>query len=80
MSAWEDELLELEELREEDGWFELRGPRLVCRCRAVGEDEIEGLIRAGADLDEIVRRTGATTGCSGCEGTILSMLKDAGRG
>lgn len=80
MSAWEDELLELEELREEEDWFQPVRPRLLCRCRAVEEAEIEDLIQGGADLEEIVRRTGATTGCSGCRRPLLAMLREAGRG
>jgi len=75
MSAWwEDELEELEDLREEERWVD---PllRLVCRCRAVEEAEIEALVRAGADYETIVARTGATTGCGGCRNVIRNMLR-----
>jgi len=73
-SWWEDELHELEELRREDVFSD---PilRLVCRCRAVEEAEIEALVREGADYETIVARTGATTGCGGCRNVIRNMVR-----
>ncbi|AKU91896.1 (2Fe-2S)-binding protein [Vulgatibacter incomptus] len=60
-----------------DDWPSSFGPPLVlvCRCHCVEEREIEALIAEGADLAEIARRTGATTGCSGCRRQIESMLR-----
>lgn len=73
-SWWEDELWELEELRREEV---LSDPllRLVCRCRSVEEAEIEALVRAGADYETIVAKTGATTGCGGCRMVIRNMVR-----
>jgi len=63
---WRDELAE--------DWPEPSTPAILCRCNGVEEREIEALIAAGADLDEIARRTGATTACSGCLRPIRAML------
>lgn len=73
-SWWEEELVELEELREERAFVD---PilRLLCRCRGVEEAEVEALIRGGADYDSIVAQTGATTGCGGCRGILRAMLQ-----
>lgn len=77
MSWWEEELAELEELREEEA---LRDPilRLLCRCRGVEEAEVEALVREGAGYEEIVARTGATTGCGGCRGILRSLVRSSG--
>lgn len=74
MSWWEEELSELEELRDEEVFSD---PllRLLCRCRGVEEAEVEALIRAGEDYDGIVARTGATTGCGGCRGILRLMIQ-----
>ncbi|MFO7157341.1 MAG: (2Fe-2S)-binding protein [Pseudomonadota bacterium] len=78
MSAWwEDELEELEALREEEEGFLDPLLRLVCRCRGVEEAEIEALVRAGADYETIVERTGATKGCGGCRNVIRNMVRAA---
>ncbi|HWV37096.1 MAG TPA: (2Fe-2S)-binding protein [Vulgatibacter sp.] len=67
---WRDELLE-------DDWPESLGPAILCRCHGVEEREVEALITAGADLEEIARRTGATTACSGCLRAVQAMLSAA---
>lgn len=64
---WRDDLLD-------DEWPEPAAPAILCRCNGVEEREIEALIAAGADLEEIARRTGATTGCNGCLRPIRAML------
>lgn len=74
MAWWEEELAELDALREEDAWLEPGHRPLLCRCRMVEEAEVERLARDGADYEEIVRRTGATTGCGGCRGILASMV------
>ena len=69
---WRDELADWPET--EDPSASARRPALICRCFCVEEQEIEGLIAEGADLAEIARVTGATTGCSGCRRQIQVML------
>lgn len=71
---WEEELAELQELREEEVFSD---PllRLLCRCRGVEEAEVEALIAAGEDYEGIVARTGATTGCGGCRGILRVMVE-----
>lgn len=77
-SWWEDELSELEELRDEEVFAD---PllRLLCRCRGVEEAEVEALIRGGADYETIVARTGATTGCGGCRGILRNWVRGGRR-
>ena len=76
MGDWDDDDLdELEALRD-DGWPDSFGPRLVlvCRCHCVEEHEIEALADQGCDVAEIARRTGATTGCSGCRAQVEAIV------
>lgn len=75
--SWDDEdLAELEELRDEE-WAPL-GPALVCRCFQVPESEIEALAAAGCDADEIGRRTGASTQCGSCRHTVEAIVRLCG--
>lgn len=69
---WRDELAEWQE--PETSAQPAPRPVLICRCFCVEEHEIEALIAKGADLAEIARVTGATTGCSGCRRQIEAML------
>lgn len=73
MSDWRDEIDWRDEV--EEGWPPSSNqPALSCRCFCVEERELEELIAAGADLEAIAAKTGATTGCSGCRGAIEAML------
>lgn len=78
MSWDEDDLEELEALRD-DAWPDSFGPRLVlvCRCHCVEEWEVEALVSQGCGLEEIARRTGATTGCGSCTLQIEAMVAGA---
>jgi NAD(P)H-nitrite reductase large subunit len=71
----EDDLLELEELREADeSAWPGPGRAIVCRCHQVTEAEIEAVIAEGGGMPEIAAKTCATTGCSGCLSTVRRML------
>jgi bacterioferritin-associated ferredoxin len=77
LGDWDDEDLdELEALRDEPEWPDSFGPQLVlvCRCHCVEEREIEALADDGCDVAEIARRTGATTGCSGCRAQVEAIV------
>lgn len=75
MSWLEEELAELEAWREEEAALSDPLLRLLCRCRGVEEGEVEALVRAGLDYDEIVARTGATRGCGGCRNVLRTMVQ-----
>ena len=71
MAGWDDDFDDV------DGdWPEPFGPgvTLVCRCHCVEEHEIEALADQGCDVAEIARRTGATTGCSGCRLQVEAIV------
>ena len=79
MPPWyDDELEELEALREADRWPDSFGPRLVlvCRCHCVEEAEVEALARQGLDVEEISSRTGAGMGCGGCLRQLRGIVED----
>lgn len=73
----EDDYAELDELRAGDEWPDSFGPRLVliCRCHCVEEREIEAMLDEGASLEEIVCRTGASTGCGSCRLQLEGMAR-----
>ena len=79
MPGWdEDDLAELEALRDEDDWGDGAfgaGRAFVCRCHCVEEGEIESLAAAGCDVEEIARRTGATTHCSSCLPQVEAIVR-----
>ena len=49
---------------------------VICPCSGTTKGKIKSLIEAGFDLDAISRKTGALTGCSGCEWEIAEFIKD----
>ncbi|MBR8745108.1 FAD-dependent oxidoreductase [Nocardiopsis sp. MG754419] len=54
-------------------------PALVCRCNAVGREEIEQAWLDGARTREtIAERTRATTGCGGCVRDVDALLEGMG--
>lgn len=80
MFGWDDDdFEELAAIRaEEEGWSNpfAAGVPLVCRCHCVEEGEIEALAAAGCGLEEIARRTGATTGCGACRRSVEAILAE----
>jgi NAD(P)H-nitrite reductase large subunit len=52
--------------------------RPVCRCNGVTRDRIEIAVRSGAaSVDDIIRRTRATTGCGTCFNDVLAAYRAA---
>jgi bacterioferritin-associated ferredoxin len=49
---------------------------ILCTCSGTTRGEIEKLYHEGLDLDGISRRTGALSGCSGCEWEVSEFLKE----
>ncbi len=59
----------------------IRGLKTVCRCNNIKYRTIERVIREGArSIEDVARKTGATTGhCGGtCTPDILAMLAEHG--
>lgn len=47
---------------------------ILCPCSGTTRGEIRALFDQGMDIDRISRRTGALTGCGGCEWDIGDFL------
>lgn len=48
---------------------------VICPCSGTTRGQIEQLQAQGLDLDAISRKTGALTGCGGCEWDISDLLE-----
>jgi bacterioferritin-associated ferredoxin len=48
---------------------------VMCFCSGTTRGEIERLFNAGLDQDAISRRTGALSGCAGCEWDVSEFLR-----
>lgn len=49
---------------------------VICPCSGTTRGKVQTLFEQGLDIDAISRRTGALSGCSGCEWEIAELLKD----
>ena len=49
---------------------------IICPCSGTTKAKIKSLVEEGFDLDAISRKTGALTGCSGCEWKIDEFIKE----
>ena len=49
---------------------------IICPCSGTTKAKIKSLVEEGFDLDAISRKTGALTGCSGCEWEITEFIKE----
>lgn len=47
---------------------------VMCHCSGTTRDNIQRLFGQGLDIDAISRRTGAISGCAGCEWEIAQFL------
>lgn len=48
---------------------------IICPCSGTTRGKIQALFDQGMDVDAISRRTGALSGCAGCESDITQFLK-----
>ncbi|MGB7816017.1 MAG: (2Fe-2S)-binding protein [Methylotenera sp.] len=48
---------------------------VMCSCSGTTRGEIQSLFKEGLDMDAISRRTGALSGCAGCEWDVAQFLK-----
>ncbi len=51
---------------------------VLCQCSGTTRGYIEKLVQQGLDVDEISQRSGALTGCGGCEWDIAELVKALG--
>jgi NAD(P)H-nitrite reductase large subunit len=51
---------------------------VMCHCSGTTRGEIQSLFRQGLAMDAISRRTGAISGCGGCEWDIAQLLGELG--
>lgn len=49
---------------------------IMCHCSGTTRSHIQSLFEQGLDIEAISRRTGALSGCAGCEWDIAQFLKD----
>ena len=53
---------------------------IICPCSGTTRSAVEAMFNEGLDLDAISRRSGALSGCGGCEwdiGEFVKMLTEA---
>lgn len=48
---------------------------ILCPCSGTTRGQIKTLFEQGLEIDGISRKTGALTGCGGCEWDIADFLK-----
>jgi NAD(P)H-nitrite reductase large subunit len=49
---------------------------IICPCSGTTKGKIQSLIAQGFDADAISRKTGAISGCGGCEWDIAELIRD----
>lgn len=49
---------------------------VMCSCSGTTRHEVHALFELGLDMEAISRRTGAISGCGGCEWDIAQLLED----
>lgn len=49
---------------------------VMCHCSGTTRSNIQQLFEQGLTMDAISRRTGAISGCGGCEWSIAEQLHD----
>lgn len=49
---------------------------VMCSCSGTTRCEVQALFEQGLDMEAISRRTGAISGCGGCEWDIAQLLED----
>ncbi|MDP2230657.1 (2Fe-2S)-binding protein [Methylotenera sp.] len=49
---------------------------VMCSCSGTTRGQILRFFKAGLDIDAISRKTGALSGCAGCEWDIEQFLKE----
>ena len=49
---------------------------VMCPCSGTTRGNIQRLFEQGLNMDAISRKTGALSGCGGCEWDIAQLLKD----
>lgn len=52
---------------------------IMCACSGTKRGCIQSLFEQGLDMDAISRRTGALSGCGGCEWDIAEFLRELGQ-
>ena len=48
---------------------------IICPCTGTTRGQVEKLFYEGLDLDAISRRTGALSGCAGCEWDVAELVR-----
>ena len=48
---------------------------IICACSGTTKAKVQSLISQGFDIDIISRKTGAVSGCGGCEWDIAELIR-----
>ena len=49
---------------------------VMCHCSGTTRGNVQRLFEQGLNMDAISRRTGAISGCGGCEWDIAQLMND----
>jgi bacterioferritin-associated ferredoxin len=49
---------------------------VICPCSGTTRGRVQDMFEQGLDMDTISRRTGAISGCGGCEWDIQQLLDE----
>ncbi|HEY0562841.1 MAG TPA: (2Fe-2S)-binding protein [Methylophilus sp.] len=49
---------------------------VMCLCSGTTRGDIERMFAAGLDMEAISRKTGALSGCAGCEWDVAELLRE----
>ena len=49
---------------------------IMCLCSGITRGDIVRMFEAGLDIDAISRKTGALSGCAGCEWDVGEFLRE----
>lgn len=49
---------------------------IICLCSGTTRGDIERWFAQGLDIDAISRKTGAISGCAGCEWDVSELLRN----
>lgn len=49
---------------------------VICLCSGTTRGDIERWFAQGLDMDAISRKTGAVSGCAGCEWDVSELLRN----
>jgi len=57
--------------------LQIKQEEIICYCTGTTKEKIAQLMHSeNADLDKIISKTGATTGCGSCDVSIVNFIME----